>query len=66
VAKSTCQETQCRNLPLAPKRDDHPSTLVILFLVDLRREADGAHDAIPELLVQDRLVRESVGLDDFE
>lgn len=54
------------NLPLAPPGDDHPGiALLVNLLLDLGAEADGAHDAVAELLVQDGLVCVAVVLDDL-
>lgn len=54
------------HLPLAPPRDDDPLRPVrVDLLLDVGREADGAHDAVAELLVQDGLVRVPVVLDDL-
>lgn len=54
------------NQPFASERDHHPgSPRIIHFLLDLRVEADGAHDTVAELLVQDGLVRIAVVLHDL-
>ena len=46
------------NIPFPPQRNDGPIiTILIRLLVHLGRERDGTHDPIPELLIQNRLVR---------
>lgn len=52
--------------PLSPPGNHHPRrTVLIDLLLDLGGEADGAHDAVPKLLVQDGLVRIAIVLDDL-
>lgn len=51
--------------PLPPHRDNHPIAFLISFFLHIRRERDGAHDAIPKLLIHDRLVRVPVVLHYF-
>lgn len=52
--------------PLPPPGDDHPRGAVLVdLLLHLGAEADGAHDAVAKLLVQDGLVRVAVVLDDL-
>lgn len=54
------------NSPLAPPGNDNPGvTLLINLLLDLGAEADGAHDTVAKLLVQDGLVGIPVVLDDL-
>ena len=53
-------------VPLPLHCDDDPGgTGLVDLLVDLCREADGAHDSVAELLVQDGLVRIAVVLDNL-
>jgi hypothetical protein len=53
------------NLPFSSKSDDSPIALLVGFLLDLCAEADGTHDTITELLVQNGLVCITVVLDDL-
>ena len=53
------------NLPLPPQSNYRPCPLIIDLLLNLRAEADGTHDSISKLLIQNRLVRISIGLDDL-
>lgn len=70
MAAYHCQSTapkiiQSPNLPLAPEGDNGPITLLISFLLNLGAEADGAHDSVTELLIENGLVCVSVVLDNF-
>lgn len=52
--------------PFPPHRNDNPGCSGLVdFLVHLGREADGTHDAISKLLVQDSLVSVPVVLDNL-
>ena len=52
--------------PLAPQGNDSPSIpILIRLLLDLGGKTDRAHDPVPKLLVQYRLVRISIRLDHF-
>lgn len=53
-------------VPFAPQGDLCPLALLVGLLLHRRREANSAHDAIAELLVQDRLVRIAVILYNLE
>lgn len=56
----------CQHSPLAPPGDDDPRGAVLVdLLLHLGAEADGAHDAVAKLLVEDGLVRVAVVLDDL-
>lgn len=57
---------ELQHLPLSSPGDHNPrSAILINLLLDLRAEANSTHDTISKLLIQDRLVRISVVLDDF-
>lgn len=52
--------------PLAPPGNDYPGiALLVHLLLHLGAEADGAHDSVTKLLVQNRLVGVPVVLDDL-
>lgn len=53
-------------VPLAPKGDDGPVTLLVRLLLNLGAEGNSAHDTVTELLVQDSLVGVSVVLHNLE
>ena len=54
------------NIPLATQVDVHPcNTILVYFLVDVRREGNGTHDTVAELLVDHCLVCVAIILHDF-
>lgn len=54
---TSCEGTNHGNSPLAPPGDHHPGiAFLVHLLLHLGAEADGAHDTITKLLVQDGLV----------
>lgn len=68
IGQRVSQADECclHDLPFPTQSDLDPIALLVSLLLYLRGECDGAHDTVPELLIDDSLVCVAVVLDNLE